>query len=356
MRILSFYLIKEVALNVLIVLIALLGIFTFFDLIGELEDVGKGSYTLGKAIAVVLLSLPGHIYSLISIAVLVGCMLTFGQLARHSELVILRVSGISIFRLTTHLLMVGLFFTAITFVFGELITPISEKLAQRMRIQATESVVAQEFRSGLWVKDGRHFVNVKNVLADSSLEDINIYRFDEDNQLETVSHAEAAHFESDSWQLTNVTNTLFLPEQIALTKHEDSRWQSLIRPDLLNILLVLPEKMSAWSLYSYIDHLQINKQKTTRYEIALWAKITYPLACIVMVVLALPFSFIQQRATGASSKIFFGLMLGVTYQLLNRVFGHLGLLNDWSPVFSAVTPTLLFLAMGVGMLYYVDKR
>lgn len=356
MKILARYLIKEVSVNILVVMVALLAMLSFFDLINELEDLGKGSYGFGKAVLFVVLSMPGHVYSIMPVAVLVGCMLTFGQFARHSELIILRVSGISIFKLTSRLLMVGVIFTLLTFMIGELITPISEKVGNRMRMKATQSVIAQEFRSGLWVKDGNNFVNVKNVLVDTSLEDINIYRFDTANKLEMISHAEKANFDADNWNLTNVTNTFFLPGRVAISKHEDSHWQSLIRPELLNILLVLPEKMSAWSLYSYIDHLKSNKQKTTRYEIALWAKVIYPLACFVMVILALPFSFIQQRASGASTKIFFGLMLGVIYQLLNRVFGHLGLLNDWPPLISAVSPTLLFLFVGVSMLYWVEQR
>jgi lipopolysaccharide export system permease protein len=134
------------------------------------------------------------------------------------------------------------------------------------------------------------------------------------------------------------------------------KWHSLIRPELLNVLLVMPEKMSALNLYSYIDHLSANKQKTTRYEVALWAKLIYPLACLVMVILALPFGFIQQRAAGASAKIFVGIMLGVLYQILNRVFAHLGLLNDWQPLFSAIFPTILFLIAGLMMLYYVERR
>jgi lipopolysaccharide export system permease protein len=89
---------------------------------------------------------------------------------------------------------------------------------------------------------------------------------------------------------------------------------------------------------------------------ALWAKMIYPLACLVMVILALPFGFIQQRATGASTKIFIGIMLGVVYQILNRVFVHLGLLNDWPPLFSAIMPTIIFLLAGFSMLHYVEHK
>ena len=138
--------------------------------------------------------------------------------------------------------------------------------------------------------------------------------------------------------------------------YEDATWKSLIRPELLNVLLVTPEKMSAWNLYSYIQHLSANKQKTSRHEIALWSKMVYPLACLVMVVLALPFGFLQQRSGTASAKIFAGIMLGIFYQVLNRVFVHLGLLNDWSALLSAVVPTLLFLSAGLFMLFWVERR
>lgn len=356
MKILSNYLLKEVTANVLLIMVALIAMLSFFDLLQELDNLGKGTYTFAKIVLFVVLSMPGHVYDVMPVAVLVGCMLSLGQLARHSELVIFRVSGISIAKMTFLLLRVGFLFTLLTFFVGELITPISEKMAQRMRIKETDSVVAQDFRSGLWVKDGRNFVNVESVLPDSTLLNIHIYEFDEKSRLVMTSNAKSARFEDDHWQLKEVTKTFFGSDKIRVEQEKSSDWHSLIRPELLNILLVLPEKMSAWNLYSYIQHLTINKQKTTRYEIAIWAKMVYPLACLVMVILALPFSFIQQRDTGISTKIFFGMMLGVTYQILNRVFVHLGLLNDWPPLFSAIMPTVLFLLVGVSMLYVAEKN
>lgn len=357
MKILSNYLLKEIALNVLLIMVALIAMLSFFDLMSELDSLGKGNYSFGKAVLFVTLKMPGHVYDVMPVAVLVGCMLSLGQLARHSELIILRVSGISIMSLTIQLLKVGLLFTLLTFLIGELITPVSEKVAQRMRIKATDSVIAQEFRSGLWVKDGNNFVNVQHVSPDASLDNIFIYEFDENSKLVQTRNAKHARFDNDKWHLQGVTNTHFDDAEKITTEHFISaRWQSLIRPEILSVLLVLPEKMSAWNLYSYIQHLRTNKQKTTRYEIAIWAKMIYPLACLVMVVLALPFSFLQQRAAGASTKIFFGLMLGVTYQILNRVFVHLGLLNNWPPLFSAIMPTLMFLIIGLFMLYKVERQ
>lgn len=356
MKILNKYLFKEVAVNVLLVMLALIAMFSFFDLIQELESLGKGSYGLGKVLLFVFLSAPGHVYDVMPVAVLVGCMYSLGQFSRHSELIVLRVSGLSLLDISISLLKVGAMFTVMTFLIGELVTPLSEKVAQRMRIKATDSVIAQDFRSGLWVKDGNSFVNVEEVLPDATLLNIHVYEFDHKFKLLTASDAKSGQFENENWNLKEVSKTSFDRDATHVEKSANATWHSLIRPELLNVLLVLPEKMSAWNLHSYINHLAINKQKTTRYEVAFCAKIIYPLACLVMVILALPFGFIQQRNEGASTKIFLGIMLGVMYQILNRVFVHLGLLNDWSPLFSAIAPTVLFLMGGLGMLHYVERR
>jgi lipopolysaccharide export system permease protein len=356
MKLINRYLSQEITSSIVLIMIALLAMFSFFDLIQELESIGKGTYGIGKVLLFVMLSAPGHVYEVVPVAVLVGTMYALGQLSRHSELVVLRASGVPVRDIAFSLLKVGLIFALLTFVVGELVTPYSEKTAQRIRIKATDSVIAQDFRSGLWVKDGNSFVNVEDVLPDAGLLNIHIYEFDTEFRLRNISNAKTARFDGKGWQLKEVTQMHFDQNNVQSSFFPEAKWQSLIRPELLNVLLVTPEKMSAWNLYFYIHHLSVNKQKTSRHEVALWAKMIYPLACFVMVILALPFGFLQQRSGGASAKIFAGIMLGIFYQVLNRVFVHLGLLNDWSALFSAVTPTLLFLVTGLFMLFLVERR
>ena len=201
MKIISRYLLKDVFVNVLLITLALIAMFSFFNLIQELESLGKGNYGIWKILLFVLLSAPGHIYDVMPVAVLIGCMVSLGQFARNSELVVLRVSGVSVFNIAVLLLKVGLIFTIVTFLVGELITPFSEKAARRMRIKATDSVIAQDFRSGLWVKDGNSFVNVEDVLPDATLLNIHIYEFDQKFKLQTISNAKSGQFENDAWHL-----------------------------------------------------------------------------------------------------------------------------------------------------------
>ena len=362
MKIFNRYLWQETCSNILMIMLGLLALFSFFDLIQELDSIGQGNYGINKMLVFVLLSIPGHIYDVVPVAVLVGMMYSLGALARNSELTVMRVSGLSLNDIAWILIRIGLLFTIITFVVGELITPISEKMAQRMRIKATDNVIAQDFKTGLWVKDGKSFVNVQTVLPDASLLDIHIYEFDDNFRLRSISNAKNGAYEEERWRLSAVTQTKFntfkkiQDNNIQTQFFNKANWKSLIRPELLNVLLVAPEKMSALNLYSFINHLSSNKQKTTRYEVALWSKMIYPLACMVMVILALPFGFLQQRTGGTSAKIFIGVMLGVVYQIMNRIFIHLGVLNDWPPLLSAITPTILFLMAGLSLLYMVERR
>ncbi len=356
MNIIKRYLAQEILSSSLLISAGLLAMFSFFDLIQELDNIGRGAYNIGTVMLYVLLSVPGHVYEVTPVAILLGALYALAQLAHHSELVVMRTSGLSLANIAGALLRVGLVFAVLTFIVGEIVTPISERAAQRLKLQATDAVVAEEFRSGLWVKDGSSFVNIEEVLPDTSLHKVHIYEFGPDFTLRLVSNAETGFYENNRWNLRDVTQTQFTAQKIETSHFKEAQWQSVIQPELLNVLLVVPEKMAAWNLYSYIKHLTENSQKTTRQQIALWSKIVYPIACLVMVILAMPFGFLQQRSGGVSAKIFVGIMIGISYQVINRLFVHLGLLNDWPPFASATIPTFLFMVGGMGMLAWMERR
>lgn len=356
-KILKRYLAKEIFGSTLLVLSALLMLFAFLDLIHELQDVGKGAYRLPLVVVYVLLSLPGHVYELFPIAALIGTIFALAQLVANSEYTVMRASGVSILRMAWVLVQIGSVLVLIGFVFGEYIAPPSDRLAQQLRVKATSGVVAQEFRSGLWVKDELSFVNVREVLPDTRLLGVNIFDFDAAHRLRSISFAKQGSYQGDNrWRLQDVVQTRFDDAQTSVQRIPEKVWESVLNPDILSVLLVMPEQMSAWNLYHYVQHLRDNKQKTSRYEIALWNKLVYPLAVLVMMLLALPFAYYQRRAGGVGAKIFAGIMLGLSFHLLSRLVAHLGQLNDWSPLASAMFPTLLFLTASIGMMWWVERR
>jgi lipopolysaccharide export system permease protein len=357
MKVLDRYLAHEILGGTLLVFSALLVLFAFFDLIHELGDLGKGNYGLLQVFAYVLLTIPGRMVELFPIAALIGTLYALVQLAQNSELIVMRVSGFSLPRMALCVLRIGALFVLVHFVVGEFVAPYSERTAAQLRARAMSAVVAQEFKSGLWMKDGSSFVNVREVLPDSTLVGIKIYEFDAGYDLRAISFAaEGKHIKDSSWRLSDVEQTHFQNGGVRITRLPQAYWNSVLNPDMLSVLLVVPEQMSAWNLYFYVRHLHENKQKTSRYEIALWSKFVYPMAVLVMMLLALPFAMHQPRAGGVGGKVFGGIMLGLSFHLLNRVFANLGLLNDWPPFVAALFPTLFFLAAAIGAMVWLERR
>jgi len=357
MKLYQRYLAKEVAAAVLLVLVAFLALFSFFDLIGELRDIGKGNYQFQHAMGYILLRLPGRVYELMPIAVLIGALYALSTLARHSEITVLRASGLSTRKLLVTLLQIAAVFGLVTLLVGELLAPPAERAARQLRLSAVDKLVSQEFRTGLWVKDDMTFVNVRAVTPDAQLRSIRIYEFDDRARLVSVSEAaEGEYLPPARWRLKNVVRTELDGNQGRVSSRDEMVWQSALNPDILSVLLVKPESMSLMHLTSYIKHLSDNKQKTQRYDIALWKKLVYPLAALVMIALALPFGYTHDRVSGVSLKIFAGVMIGIFFHMLNGLFSNLGAINSWPPLGSAAAPSLLFMAAAAGMLWWVERR
>lgn len=351
------HLAREIYASTGLVLLAFLMLFAFFDLIHQLESIGKGGYQIQHALGYVILTLPGRLYEIFPIGVLIGTLYALTVLARHSEITVLRAAGLSTGDLLLTLAKIGLMFAALTLLVGELLAPPSERAAQQLRLKAMGSLVAQEFRSGLWVRDERSFVNVRELLPDATLQNVRVFEFDDRFQLRSISQAErGSYLGANTWLLGEVVRTVFSGDAATVERFTELTWKSALNPDLLAVLMVVPERMSLVNLYLFIRHLSGNQQKTDRYDIAIWKKLFYPLAALVMMALALPFAYMQDRMGAVSIRVFAGIMLGIGFHMLNGLFSSLGVINSWPPFFSAITPSILFLLAAAGLLWWVERR
>jgi lipopolysaccharide export system permease protein len=351
------YLSRQILLATSFVLVAFLGLFAFFDLISELGDVGKAGYGLAQAFAYVLLSIPGHVYELFPIVVLIGTLYALADLAAKSEYTVMRTAGLSAGAAALGLLPLGLAFVLATAVVGELITPFAERAAQAVRMGAIGAVLGQELRSGVWVKSESRIVNIGTVRSGATVANVRIYDFDDRYRLRSISDATDGRYEGGNvWKLTGVVETRFVDNGTRVERVPEIRWTSVLTPELLSVLTVEPQKMTAWDLFQYTRHLEQNNQRTERYEIALWKKVLYPFAVLVMMALALPFAYVQARQGAIGVKIFAGIMLGVVFHGLNSLASHLGVLQGWPPVVSAVLPSAVFSVAAVAMLWLVERR
>lgn len=370
------YLAREVITAVTFVLAAFLALFAFFDFINELDEVGSVGYSVSTAAVYVLLTLPSRTYEAMPIAALIGSVYALAQLASHSEFTAMRASGLGRMRALGELVRVGAWLALFTALVGEAVAPPAERLAQELRLTSLGNAVGGQLRSGLWIRDTVRsstgeplrirFVNVGELMPDATLRRVRVIEFDQHMRLAEVVRAERGDFSgAGQWRLSGVQATHYAQssqeaDPLPLLRAQSSRqeqmvWMSDITPTLLSVLMVIPERMSAINLFSYIRHLRENQQNTERYEIAFWQKMVYPLAVIVMMALALPFAYLQSRAGGIGYKVFAGIMLGVTFHFLNGLFSNLGLLNTWPPWLAVSIPSLTAFCLAVGLLRWVDR-
>ncbi|NDU86221.1 MAG: LPS export ABC transporter permease LptG [Ferrovum sp.] len=351
------YLAREVLYGTGLIFSALLFLFSFFDLIHELNDIGKGGYALWQIGVFVALAMPSHAYELFPIATLIGTLYGLTNLAQHSEITVMRTSGMSRKRLGQALMRIGAIFVIIAFVLGEFIMPLSEEAAQQWRLKALNNVVATQFRSGIWIKDKGSFINIHEMLPDNSLHDLRIYEFDLNRRLNKISTAHRAIYLHDhQWELNEVERTIFSPTGVTVERDDHVHWDSVLSPQVMSTLLVEPEQMALWNLHTYIHHLRDNHQQTLRYEVAQWSKIFYPFSSLVMMLLALPFALQRPRAGAVGFRIMVGIGLGLGFYLSNRFFSYLGQLEGWSPVFSTLAPSLSFLGLALSMGFWMERR
>ncbi|MGE4660209.1 MAG: LPS export ABC transporter permease LptG [Arenicellales bacterium] len=350
MKLLDLYLARVLMGQILVVLAVLAGIFAFVTFIDQVSYLGTGNYSVLDALRYVLLSTPKITYEIFPMAVLIGAILGLSLLALDSELIVMRSSGVSIGQITSAVLKLGLFLALIALLIGEFLTPWTETLAQRGRAEALERNIEHKSNSGLWMRDGGTFVNVREVLPDLSLRDIRVFQFN-NNQLRALVHAGRGYFSESFWDLDEVKQTL-IDEQGFTTVAEGpkARWTTPVTPQTMSVFLVQPDQLSLMQLRKYIAHLNANVQDTRNFELAYWSKLNLPFATGVMLLLAIPFVFGSIRTDSMGRNLFIGIMIGIAFFAASKALGYIVLVYQLPPELGATLPTPAF-AIAAGLLY-----
>jgi lipopolysaccharide export system permease protein len=372
------YFAKQIYVSFGFILFALVALFLFFDVLSELGSV-NAKYTLPLALLHVLLKAPSRMVEIIPIAGLIGSIYVFAMMASQSEFTIFRVAGLDIKRSLLILGKVSLPIVVFTLLISEVLGPYAESLSERIRMQALGSTFSSQFRSGVWVKDqlrdsdgsgpirpGVRYVNVGAIDQNDQIRQIRMYEFDPNYRLLSIRSAASGRFDNRGiWELNDVSETRFTEKRSndpldavysAQTKVIPKlSLESQVTPQILNVLLISPEKMSIVSLGRFILHLQDNKQDMQRHAIAFWKKVIYPFIIFVMLALALPFAFMKIRSGSVGIKVFGGIMLGMSFQLFNTLFSSIGLLGALPAFFTAIFPPLVYLVLAFLALKWVAR-
>jgi lipopolysaccharide export system permease protein len=350
MKILDRYIGWTVITATLTVLVVLVGIFTFFAFIEQLDDVGRGNYSIFKVAVFVLFSIPNLTYEMFPMAALIGALIGFGTLMRNGEITVIRVAGVTKARVLLSVVKAGGVLLALAVLLGELVAPPAERFARDFRAIAISDRVAFRSDNGFWSRDGESFINIREILPGNQVRGLYIYEFDDLNRLRTSTFAESARYDGKQWVLKDIAQTQLDDEGMRERHLPEAAWDSMLKPDLLSMITIDPESLGILSLVRYIRFLDRNAQDTQRYQHALWTKLTYPLATVVMVVLAVPMVLRANRSVTIGQRVLVGALVGLGFHLLNQAAGHLGVVYEVHPVLSAAGPALLMSVIAAVLL------
>jgi lipopolysaccharide export system permease protein len=290
----------------------------------------------------VALILPRYTFELFPIATLLGSMIGLGSLASHSELIAMRAAGVSVARILGAVLKTGFLLLLLVLFIGEYLAPRSEQYAQRMKLEALSDQVSLKTRHGFWSRNGKSFINVRQILPDGRLADVYIYDYDDQRRLQRILRAQTAFYRDEQWELQGVRETRFSSDRVTAERHHQLDWHSLLEPTVLDVVAVKPQMLPAWDLWRYVEFLKSNGQDASTFEVAFWSKLASPLVTLVMLFLSIPFVFGPLRSVGIGQRVFTGAIIGILFYLLNRTFSYLAVVYGLTPLVASALPAMLF--------------
>jgi lipopolysaccharide export system permease protein len=375
---------SQILSAVLYVTVAFLALFFFFDLVEELQHVGKGNYRLNYALWTCVLNLPIHLYDVFPITLLIGCITALARMAQSSEFTILRTAGLGPGRALALLGALGVGAMVITFVLGDWVAPWAEHQMAVHRAQFRSGQVLTLGRGGAWLREAAGLeatpghqvtVNVGSALGDNRFQSVRIFEFNAQGQLVRRLSAKEAMVQPltadkqgrAQWTLLGVDDTRWGQQETNTAQQAGPtvishrtlptlEWDSQMSPQVVAASVLPIDTMSTVALWRYMHHLEQNDQAAQKYELQFWKKAFGPLACLVMVSLSLPFAYLQARSGGMPLKIFGGIMLGISFVLVNHITSHLGLLHQWQPWLAASLPSLAYTLLAMSAFVWLVRN
>lgn len=367
------YLAREIYRSCAIVVVALLGLFTFFSLVDKLDRV-SGDFRLIHLLYLELLDTPTRLYDLLPIGLLIGSVLALAALAQRHELVILRVSGVSGTGLLRMLWLITLPLVAVAILLAEFVVPMAEVKLSEANLALLGRTRAGRLASGYWFKEktpeGERVINAQTLLPNGNVQHVTIYQFNADHDMVALIMAEDARFGDDTLILSRVTTNVISPDvlralsdaqpttsQPVSVQQEDTRTlTTTLTPELLLARVLTPERMSMTSLMRYIRYLNDNQLVNDRQIVAAWRKVVYPFTLLIMMTIAAPVSLMQARRGGVGAKVFAGIIAGVVFFMVNQLSLNAGMLYRWPPWVTALVPNLLVFGLALSALLLLDYR
>jgi LPS export ABC transporter permease LptF/LPS export ABC transporter permease LptG len=334
-------------------------VFTFFEL---LEDVVANQVPILVVLNYFRYLLPQIVFYMLPMSVLVAVLVNFGILTRTSQIVAMKASGISLYRLTLSLMAVTLLMSGLSFAMQEYVLPgcnqKQDALRDVIKGRRPQTYLRPDRKCMMGERSKIFYYNFfdehRNLFGDLS-----IFEFDPASfEIKRRIYATRASWDETrgTWVLEDGWSQVFR-EQRAVAKEfvrfERERFPEITEdPRYFKKEVKQSSQMSYLELRNYIEDLKQSGFDVVRLTVALHKKLSFPVISLIMCLIAIPFSFSMGKR-GSLYGVGLSIMIGITYWVLLEFFEQIGGAGKLLPFLAAWAPNLIFGASGVYFLFTI---
>jgi lipopolysaccharide export system permease protein len=293
---------------------------------------------------------PWVIYHMIPVSSLLATLMTFSDLSKNNEIVAMYAGGISLWRLSGIMLFLGLFIAAFSFLVNEYLVPVSmAKVKYIQEVHISQNSYQTFKKDKIWYRSKNFIYNLQYYEpSEKTIQGITIYSFDKKFKIKKQVYAEKAKWVNNNWRLFKGNEIDYRSSNYPRVTEFDER--EVILPEKPKDLVVIEKSTDTLSfreLQKYVDRSKRAGLKSRVYEVDMHSKLALPFACLIMILLALPFAMKHQRSGGVAVNLGFTFVFVLAYVFIQAIsisYGHNGKIM---PILAAWSANLFF--FGIAM-------
>lgn len=350
MSLLTRYVASRVLIAILSVWLVVVGLEFLFALLDELGSLTE-QYTWDKVLVYLLLRLPKQLYMFLPVAILVGVLIGLGSLASTSEINVMRAAGLSLWRLIAMAALPVIGLLMIALLATETVMMPVAKAAETYRWEARTGRTSATVNTArdLWLRQDQDFYRINLARDDGELRGITRYRLNEDWSLAERITAERASYlpQAQTWSLERVRALALQPDQVEETHFSRLQMDLPLQPELIALQAYHREDLTLGRLWHYAQYLESRGQPAGFYWLEFWKKLLLPVVVLSVMVLGASFTFGPLRSVPAGTRVFHGILIGLSVKFAQDLLGPSAVLWGFTPALAVLLPAFACLAWGV---------
>lgn len=356
MKILHRYILKQLCMNLLIVLSGLTVLFLVFDFMDRIDNIVSAGATFALTFEYFILKIPLTVNLMIPVSMLVATLFTFGMLSRHSEVIAMRSAGLSIWWLARPCILLAIVMSLISILLGETLVPLCTR---RVREVYNLDIQQKDKRgtysqNDFWWRNGENFYSLSSFDSRSNtILGFAALKFRPDFTISRRTEAETARFVEPGlgWTLYQGSEYFVAPDQnvsvvpfrsIALPMPQQPRDFYDVRAE--------SDTMSYAQLRSFINDQRANGIKVEEYFAELYQKLAFPFVTAVITLVVIPFALRSTRNSSLAPSFSVALIVGFSYYIVHSFSIALGRAQIYPPLLSAWLANIIFAFIGLVLL------